>query len=119
MDDLLNVLRNVELFDGLIDDELAKVASICQERRLRRGEMILKQGEEGDEMFIVTEGFVEVVLGESQATPARRVVVNLGAGQITGEMALLDQGARSATVRSVSEPTVVQVIRREAFDELC
>ena len=49
----------------------------------------------------------------------RRVVVNLGEGQIVGEMALIDLGPRSATVRAVTEPTTVQVIRREDFDRLC
>jgi len=111
---LTQILKNVELFDGLTDSELDEVAAICDERRYRRGEIIAKQGEPGDEFFIVTQGFVEVLLEEP-----RRAVVNLGPGQLIGEMAVVDQGPRSATVQAVEEPTVVQVISRDEFEVLC
>lgn len=111
---LKEILRGVELFDGLSDGDLEQVASLCQEREIERGELLVKEGDSGDELFIITNGFVEVLL----ETP-RRVVVNLGKGQITGEMALVDGGPRSATLRAISEPTIVQVIHRSDFDELC
>ena len=111
---LTQIHKNVELFDGLTDSELDEVAAICDERRYRRGEIIAKQGEPGDEFFIVTQGFVEVLLEEP-----RRAVVNLGPGQLIGEMAVVDQGSRSATVQAVEEPTVVQVISRDEFEVLC
>lgn len=111
---LEEILRGVELFDGLTDDDLEQVASLCQEREIAPGELLVKEGDRGDELFIITNGFVEVLL----ETP-RRVVVNLGRGQITGEMALVDGGPRSATLRAISEPTVVQVIHRSDFDNLC
>jgi CRP-like cAMP-binding protein len=117
MAELNEILQNVEIFDGLEKAELEQVAQICRERKLHAGDYITTQGEAGDELFIVTQGFVEVLLGEG-ATPTR-VVVNLGAGQIIGEMALLDQGPRSASVRAVDEPTIVQVINRDNFDLLC
>lgn len=111
---LKEILRGVELFEGLSDDDLEQVASLCQEREIERGELLVKEGDTGDELFIITNGFVEVLL----ETP-RRVVVNLGRGQITGEMALVDGGPRSATLRAISEPTIVQVIHRSDFDKLC
>lgn len=112
--DIRNFLRGVELFEGLSDDDLEEVAALCDERRLNRGELLAKEGEPGDELFIITEGFVEVLL----EAPSR-VVVNLGSGQLIGEMALVDGGPRSATVRAISNPTVVQVIHRKDFDNLC
>ncbi len=114
---VIDALRGVELFDGLTADELKAVAALCEERRLNRGDVLIQQGQPGLELYIVTEGFVEVVRqsdGEDQ-----RVVVQLGPGQIVGEMALVDQGPRSATVRALNTPTVVQVIPKEAFDALC
>ena len=70
------------------------------------------QGEEGDEMFIVRDGLVEVTVGEAGEGP--RTVVNLGTGQVVGEMALVDRGPRSATVGCVTDVTL-NVIERDAF----
>lgn len=112
------IIREIELFDGLKESEVAEITAICRERRLQPGELLARQGERGDEMYIITEGFVEVLLGGRGENPPR-VIVNLGPGQVTGEMALLDQGPRSATVRAVSDPTIVQTIQRQAFEALC
>lgn len=116
--DFKQVLQGVDLFEGLKADDLDKVAKICSEKRFRSGEIIAQEGDMGDELFIITEGFVEILLGEKLVKPPR-VVVSLGSGQIIGEMSLLDQGPRSASMRATSDPTVVQVIQREDFEELC
>lgn len=115
--DLKGILRGVDLFEGLTDQELERVTNICTERLFNPGEMITKEGAEGNELFIITDGFVEIVLGERSAISAR-VVVSLGPGQIIGEMALVDQGPRSASVRATSKPTVVQVIQRADLEAL-
>lgn len=114
--ELKQLLRGVMLFAGLSEDELGAVAAVCQERKLQRGEVLAEQGAPGDEFFVVTEGFLEIsVSGEDTSA---QVLVNLGKGQIIGEMALIDQGPRSATVRAVSD-AVVQVINRKDFEALC
>ena len=112
------VLQGVDIFEGLSDEQLDKVALICAEKRFHKGQVITKEGTRGNELFIITEGFVEVIVGKRPVSQAR-VVVSLGIGQIIGEMALLDQGPRSATVRATTEPTVVQVIQRDGFEKLC
>ena len=116
--DVKQVLRQVELFEGLSVEELDQVAAICTPRELHAGELLIHQGDQGDQLYIVTEGFVEVVLTDAQEQD-KRVVVNLGPGQITGEITLLDQGPRSATVRATAEPTVVQSIHHTDFNTLC
>jgi len=115
---LEKVLQGADIFEGLTNEELIKVSAICKEKVFNKNEIIAKQGDIGNELFIITQGFVEVILGERPGTSAR-VVVSLGSGQIIGEMALLDQGPRSATVRATSDPTLVQVINRKSFEELC
>ncbi|MBI3359601.1 MAG: cyclic nucleotide-binding domain-containing protein [Chloroflexi bacterium] len=118
--ELVHLLKGVELFDGLDGKELARLAAICNEETFGKGEVIFSQGNAGDKMYIVREGFVEVVVGQGGDGPdAPKAVVNLGAGQVFGEMALVDRGARSATVRSVTERTVVDAIGRDAFNALC
>ncbi|GAB4579677.1 MAG: cyclic nucleotide-binding domain-containing protein [Anaerolineales bacterium] len=116
LSDFKQVLRGVMLFAGLSEAELEEVAAICQERKLARGEILAEQGAPGDEFFVVTDGFLEISVAGGES--AAQVLVNLGRGQIIGEMALIDQGPRSATVRAVSEAKV-QVIRRLDFEALC
>jgi CRP-like cAMP-binding protein len=116
--ELHQVLQTIDLFEGLNEDELLQVAEICSEKRFSQGQMIARQGVMGDELYIITEGFVEILLGNRPEHEAR-VIVSLGTGQIIGEMALLDQGPRSATVRATSNPTIVQVIPRTDFEALC
>jgi len=117
--DLLTVLSNVELFDGITPYELEAVSKICHERSYQAGDAIIVQGDPGDELYVICDGFVEVLRSETPSDPSPRTIVNLGEGQIVGEMALVDRGPRSATVRSISEKTVVQVIQREDFERIC
>jgi CRP-like cAMP-binding protein len=119
--DMVQLLRGVELFDGLSDSELARLSHLCREAHFRKGEVITQQGQPGNELYIVREGLVEVSVGApaSDGTHAPpQTVVNLGTGQVVGEMALVDHGPRSATVRCVT-PTTLHVIEREAFEQLC
>jgi CRP/FNR family cyclic AMP-dependent transcriptional regulator len=117
--DLIAILKRVELFEGLSPKQLEAVAKICHERRFSSGELVTAQGDPADELFIVCEGFVEIVLDSASQAGAPRTVVSLGPGQIVGEMGLVDYGPRSANVRANSDPTVVQVIQRTDFEALC
>jgi CRP/FNR family cyclic AMP-dependent transcriptional regulator len=115
----LDVLKSVELFEGVPSHDLQAVSQICQERTYLTGDVITEQSLPGDELFIIFDGFVEVVRSGPHSDPAPRTIVNLGQGQIFGEMALVDRGPRSATVRALSDKTVVLVIHRDDFDRLC
>ena len=118
MDDLLNVLRQAALFEGLSPQELQSIAALCQSRSFGAGEIITTQGEHGDELFVVSQGFVEVTLADPGGGESR-TVVQLGPGQIVGEMSLVDRGPRSATVRALTDGALLQALRRDAFLELC
>lgn len=112
------ILRGVELFDGLSSSELDQVLKLCQERQFSENEVIATQNTPGTEVYIIQQGFVEVsVTGRSSG--ASKVIVNLGQGQTVGEMSLIDQGPRSATVRAITSPTVLQVITQKDFENLC
>ena len=116
--DTLQLLRNVELFDGLSDTELDRLAGFCRESRFQKGEYITQQGQAGSDIFIVQEGLVEVSVGAPVVNGEPQTVVNLGTGQVVGEMALVDHGPRSATVRCVM-PTTVYALDRDAFEQVC
>ena len=114
--ELKEILQGVMLFTGLTDEEIDQVAAICNQRTMKKGEVLAEQGSPGDEFYIVTSGFMEVsIRGKDEA----RAIVNLGRGQIIGEMSLVDHGPRSATIRAISDHASVQVIRRDQFEKLC
>ncbi len=115
--DLLELIRDVEIFRGLFDAELEEIVAICTSKQLKTGENLVEEGDIGEEFYLITGGSVEVVIGAS--LPAPRTVLHMGAGQLIGEMALIDMGRRSATVRAIEDPTHVQIIRNVDFLELC
>ena len=114
---LKDIIRGIDLFEGLTDSETDEIISICQLRRFRKGDLLTVEGSTGDDLYIIVEGAVEVIVEGQSTSP--KIVVNLGTGQLIGEMSLVDRGARSATVRSIQEPTIVQAIRYQDFHALC
>jgi CRP/FNR family cyclic AMP-dependent transcriptional regulator len=88
----------------------------ARKKRLRSGETIITQNTTGKEMYIVAQGSAEVYI---QGLSDARSLVVLGKGQVIGEMALIDQGYRSASVRATREGAALYVIESEAFYKLC
>lgn len=111
-----NLLKRVQLFANLEPDELEQLAAICQEKTVGGGETIITQNTTGKEMYIVAQGSAEVFI---QGLSDARSLVVLGKGQVIGEMALIDQGYRSASVRATREGASLYVIESEAFYKLC
>lgn len=113
---IANLLKRVQLFASLEPDELNQLAAICQEKHVVAGENIISQNTTGNEMYIVSEGSVEVYI---QGLNDARSLVVLGKGQVIGEMALIDQGYRSASVRTTREGATLYLIESDAFYKLC
>jgi CRP-like cAMP-binding protein len=114
-----DILGSVELFEGATPDELTSLAKVCRDQTFNKGEVITRQGEEGEALYVVCKGFVEVIRSHPSTDIEPRTVVHLGEGQIFGEMALVDHGPRSATIQAASDATDVLVINREDFERLC
>lgn len=118
-------LKKIALLNGLSDDEIARIAQVCQEKVANRGDVILEENAPSDSMYIIHEGMVEVLLEpdkvtpEALAAPAPTPLLALGRGQVFGEMGLVDSGARSATVRCASDNTHLFAIGRADFLRLC
>jgi CRP-like cAMP-binding protein len=111
-----NLLKRVQLFANLQTDELDQLAAICQEKTVIASETIISQNTTGNEMYIVARGSVEVYI---QGLNDERSLVVLGKGQVIGEMALIDQGYRSASVRTTREGADLYLIESDAFYKLC
>ncbi|HAN36027.1 MAG: cyclic nucleotide-binding domain-containing protein [Actinobacteria bacterium] len=100
-------LRRVALFAGLTKKELEQVASAGSEVDVAAGKVLMEQGHSGSDAFIVLKGTFVVRRNG-------RKVAELNAGDIAGELALLDDGPRSATVECISDGSVL-VIGRGQF----
>lgn len=116
---VIDNLRKVEIFAGLSDGELIQVAGLCKAIRAPAGHIVFKEGDTGDELYIVHEGTVRVMITTRLAdgTTAPSTINSLYPGQCFGEQALLGGAARTATV-ATNEPAVLIVIRALDFDAL-
>jgi HEAT repeat protein len=103
-------LRSVQMFEEASDEILADVASIVSEVEAAPGVPIIRQGEPGDSMYVVVEGRVRVFDGD-------HTITTLGAGEIFGELALLDPEPRLASVEAEVDTRLLR-LDREAFLEL-
>jgi CRP-like cAMP-binding protein len=108
-------MRKVHLFAGLAQSELAQLAGICSEIDKGSGGLIIEQNTTGKEMYIIVQGSVEVFI---TGLEEESVLIFLGQGQVFGEMALLDQGYRSASVRATSEGCKLYLLEYQKFREL-
>ncbi len=114
----LKLLREVELFRDLRKEELALIVTACTEEQLQEGDVFIKEGELGAMLCIIKDGLMEVEINQGADSPPR-VLVHLGAGQLVGEMCLVDRGPRSATVRAIHTPTNILVLQYGDFHALC
>jgi signal transduction histidine kinase len=110
----LKRFRQVPLFAELSDDDLARVCGEAREVRLRPGEVLFREGETGDRAFVVTGGQLEI----RKRVNEREVLLAVrGEGEVIGEMALLHQEPRSASVRARTTTDLVS-IPKSALDDL-
>jgi CRP-like cAMP-binding protein len=114
--ELLTILKSAELFQGLSTDQLARIAGLAETETYKSDDYIFRQGDFGDKMYIIGDGQVEIRVN---VTDGHFAALYLGQGQLFGEMALLDQGRRSASVVAVQDPTIVFGIPSGTFNELC
>ena len=96
--DVADFLRGVRLFQAFSDADRAALARALRERSLRRGHVLLKEGDQGEEMFLVRRG--TVVVSKAVRPPVEQVLARMGPGDFFGEMALFDRAPRSATIQA-------------------
>ena len=90
------ILKKVTLFAGLEDKEAKKLASLFKEREFSAGEAMAEEGKHGIGFFVIESGMAKVTVhGEERTT--------LGPGSYFGEIALIDDGPRTATVTAQND----------------
>lgn len=107
-------LKSAPVFAGVEGEELAAIADIALEHEYHPGDIIFEKNQPAHHLYVVVRGKVEVFL---RANSKERLLTVLGEHECFGEMAILDDEPRSASVRA-AEPTLVLKIDRESFREL-
>ncbi|MFL7870854.1 MAG: ATP-binding protein [Anaerolineales bacterium] len=110
----LQDLRKSPLFEGLSDQELQRLMDNAKPVSLREGEILMKQGDPGDAAYVVLKGGFEI---QKQSGPSIIKIDVRKPGEIIGEMALLSNAPRSATVVAICDSETL-CISQEAFENL-
>jgi CRP-like cAMP-binding protein len=106
----MKLLAGVPLFQACSQPELARVADIATQLDEPEGKVLIREGAPGRDFFVLAEGTAEVRKGN-------RRVATLGPGDFAGEIALLTNAPRTATVKTTSPVTVLRVTAK-GFGEL-
>jgi CRP/FNR family cyclic AMP-dependent transcriptional regulator len=105
-DQKLDMLATVPLFSGCSKKELRTIATLADEIDLRQGKVLTRQGSPGREFFVLLEGTVEVVRDGKRIT-------TLQGGDFFGELALISNIPRTATVTATSPIRALVVVGRD------
>lgn len=108
------LLQRLPLFAGLSEPELDRLLAMSETISLPRGDMLMREGDPGDAMYVVLDGELEI---SKQAGQGAVVVGVRRAGEMIGETAMLQRSPRTASVRALVESHLVK-ITQEAFDRL-
>lgn len=96
-----DVLRQAPLFSGLDDDVAGELESSMASTTLRRGEILFSEGDDGNQLYVVTDG--KIKLGRTSPDGRENLLAILGPGQMFGELSFFDPGPRSATATAVTD----------------
>jgi CRP-like cAMP-binding protein len=110
-----DLLRTMDIFEALSSEELETIAQLLRERRLDEAEVLCRQGDPGDALFIVTGGRIR--LSTTDPSGNEKVLTYFTDGQFFGEMSLLTGAPRSATASAETDSQLL-VLDKAAFDEL-
>jgi signal transduction histidine kinase len=104
----LDVLRETQLFAGLDEADLQRLAETTELMRIPAGDFLIREGDPGDSMFVVTSGELEVT---KRAGTSELPLARVGPGAIQGEMAALEGRPRAASVRAVTDAEAIRIPR--------
>jgi signal transduction histidine kinase len=112
---IIDVLKSVPFFDHFSDSQLEKLVHMGHPEKAEAEKVLFQMGDQADSLFVILSGSVRVYGKDPEGNPVE--LSTLRKGQFFGELALVDGGTRSATVRT-SEPSEFYVIDRSNFMRL-
>lgn len=112
MNTAVELLKNVELFQHMTDDQLAALARQSRELSYRKHSVLMSEGDTGESMFVIKTGSVKVYVSDSEGHEL--VLYEQGPGAVIGDISLLDDEPRSASVMTL-EASSALMIGKQAF----
>jgi len=98
-------LQKSRLFEGLLPEEIEMLGEVTQQKKYTEGEIVFKQGDVGDSLYLLVEGAVEVL--HKREDGKEHIITVLEAPEFFGEMSLIDKEYRSATIRAKREAVML------------
>jgi CRP/FNR family transcriptional regulator, cyclic AMP receptor protein len=119
------ILGKADIFYRFTDHQLDLVAETCQDREYSTGDIVFYERTKSDELYIIIQGIVDILVNPAlvgdtlnEDIPAV-TIATLHRGQSFGEIALVDQGLRSATARVAQDQTRLIIIPRDELIRVC
>ena len=123
MIELIPYLKQSDIFYQFTQTQLELVANLCQEKIFSEGEIIFEENSNSKQLFIISQGEVDILIDSGVMNPQGKSekisIAVLRRGQSFGEIALVDEGLRSATALAKTKSTHLIVIPREKLMMLC
>ncbi len=126
MEKEIEILGGTELFKNLSPEQIKTILRICRTVHFSENEIIMKEGELGDRMYVILQGTVEVIkrltmegVANGEGAEKNKIFTRLHAGDhaVFGEIALLEEFRRTATVQAVTKCTLYE-IKKDDFLKL-
>lgn len=102
-------LKTVRLFREFAELELLAFASRLRERELRQGQVLFREGDQGDEMYVVWRG--TILISKAVTGRVEQILDRATSGDFLGEMSLFDRSPRSATIQAETDTTLLALDR--------
>ena len=122
----INILRQTDVFYDLTESQMEMVADLCSTATYKEGETVFEENSASDELYIIANGEVDISVSPVMVQPSSTgqaahplTITTLRRGQSFGEVALVDQGLRSASARCATKKVRMLIIPSEKLIELC
>ena len=121
---IINFLKQSDIFFQLTPTQLELVANLCQEQTLQKDDLVFKENSGSKELYVIIQGEVDIfvdpsLVGTVDASAENKVIATLRRGQSFGEVALVDEGLRSASACASQNDTRLLIISRDKLIMLC